>query len=223
MQPRRTNESRLDAGRRHQRQIADELDRVAEAVVVEHQHALARLPRPLPGRKPRAERIGERSCPEASAPRILQSRVRNRRASAGGSPSRRRPRGFRALSAASNAASASAETPEVAQRQGFAAQRRREIRARCARPPISGERLLHAVELEERIAEVDRGFGEFGPKRECALCRFERILEASELAQGAGAAAPGVGVAGLKRARRLEVGERSSNRPMSNRILPALR
>ena len=48
-QPRRTHKGRFDAGRGHQRQIAEELDRIAKAVIVEHQHALS-LAVPAPSR-----------------------------------------------------------------------------------------------------------------------------------------------------------------------------
>ena len=47
-------------GARHHRQIADELDGVAEAVVVHHQHPLARSARPAPLGKAHAERFVER-------------------------------------------------------------------------------------------------------------------------------------------------------------------
>ena len=47
-QPRRADKGRLDPSRGHQRQIAKELDRIAEAVIVEHEHALApSVPGPL--------------------------------------------------------------------------------------------------------------------------------------------------------------------------------
>ena len=44
-QPRRTDEGHIDASRGHQRQIAKELDRIAETVIVEHQHALRAMSR----------------------------------------------------------------------------------------------------------------------------------------------------------------------------------
>ena len=60
MEPRRTHKGRIDAGRGHHWQIAKELDRIAEAVIVENQHALASPPRPPPGLEARSERFGER-------------------------------------------------------------------------------------------------------------------------------------------------------------------
>src|ERR1700685_4448276 len=60
MQFRRTDEGRFDARLRHQRQIADELDRVAEAVVVEHEHAASVSAGARPGGKAGAQRLGER-------------------------------------------------------------------------------------------------------------------------------------------------------------------
>ena len=60
VQARRAQESRLGAGGGHQRQVAAELDSVAEAVVVHHQHALAGPAEAAPSGKTRAERLGER-------------------------------------------------------------------------------------------------------------------------------------------------------------------
>src|SRR5580704_14493237 len=57
---RRTHEGRFDASRGHQRQIAIELDCIAKAVIVEHQHALASASGPLPGLKAHPERLTER-------------------------------------------------------------------------------------------------------------------------------------------------------------------
>ena len=207
MQPGRANESRLDAGRRHKRQVADELDRVAEAVVVQHEHALAWTPRPPPSRKSCAERLGERFAVKparlVSFEAAFEIAERKQKAAFPGD----------GLAAAERLGRLERrerllEPPEIAQRQGLAAQGRGEIGARSACPAIGGERLLDAVELQKRVAEVDRGLGEVGPESESAFGGFERFLEASQLAQRAGATRPGVGVAGRKRCRRLERCER---------------
>ena len=176
-------------------------------MVVEHKHALARPPGPLPGWKPRAKRFGERSTLQPArfvAFKAAFEIAEHEQEAAFPGDGLAGAERLGCLERRQRVV----ESPEIAQRQRFAAQRRREIGARGARAAISGQRLLHAVELQERVAEVDRRLGEVGTVRERALRRFEGILQATELAQRSGSAAPRVGVAGRQRGRRLEGRER---------------
>ena len=85
VQPRRAQEGRLGAGAGHQRQVAAELDRVAEAVIVHHQHALAGAAGAAPSRESARRAPRRATCRRASALRSPPSRARNRRASDRGS------------------------------------------------------------------------------------------------------------------------------------------
>jgi hypothetical protein len=95
----------------------------------------------------------------------------------------------------------------------LAAQSRSKAWPGGARSSVGVKRLVHMVELQERIAEVDRGFGEVRSQRERATRGFERLFETSELAQSSGATAPGVSVVWRKRGRCFERGERFSEAP----------
>ena len=206
VQSRRADECHIHPRARHQRQIAKELDRVAETVIVEHEDALAWLPAPPPGRKARSERLGERLALKparlVSLETALEIAERQEKAAFAGDrfAAAERLGGLKGRERF-------VEAPEIAQRQRFAAQSRSKARPRGAGAAIGEKRLVHAVELQERIAEIDRGFGEVGAQRERAARSFERLLETSEFAQSSGATAPGVGVAGRKRGRRFESGE----------------
>ncbi len=57
----------------HQRQVADELNRIAEAMIVEDQHAVLSAPRSFPGRIARAQRLGERLALQPASLVALES------------------------------------------------------------------------------------------------------------------------------------------------------
>ena len=99
----------------------------------------------------------------------------------------------------------SAKTP---QRQRLAQQRLGQAGPRGVRLEIRLKRLLAAIELEQRIAEIDRSLGKIMTQLERALRRFDRFFEASKLAQSSGAAAPCVRIVRSERRRRRERGER---------------
>jgi hypothetical protein len=81
---------------------------------------------------------------------------------------------------------------------------------RDTRPEVSVQRLLAAIELQQRIAEIDRGLRKIVTQLKRALGRFDRFLEAPELAQRSGAAAPAVRIMGRERGRRGKARERFS-------------
>ena len=178
-------------------------------MVVEHQDALACPPRPLPGLEAGAERFAKRFSPEparlVSLKSVLEVAKRQHEAALAGlglaAPERlgrleRRER--------------LGEAAKTAQRQRLAAERRGRARRRRARPEIGAERLLGAIELQERVAEVDRGLREIVAQRKRTASRVQRFLEPSKLAQRSGAARPGVGIVGRERRRRFERTKRLS-------------
>ena len=155
MQLRRADEGRFDPRRRHPRQIADELDRVAEAMIVEHEDAVLSLPGPGPGRIARPQRLAERLAGEPArfvafkaalevAERQEQAAFAGDRFAAAERLGRLERRQRLAVAA------------EIAQRQRLAAQRGGIVGPRGAGAAVGLERLLHPVELQKRVAEVDR-------------------------------------------------------------------
>ena len=154
----RADEGRLHAGLAHHREIARELDRVAEAVVVQHQHAFARAARPLPGGKAHAEGVGEGLAGNparlVTLPALFEVPEHEVEASA---PAHRlaaaerlggRERGARLVQAI-----------ERAQRQRLAAQGLRETGAQQTGAAKRGQRLLVPAELQQGGAEIERGLG----------------------------------------------------------------
>ena len=206
MEPRRTHKGRVDADRGNQWQIAKELDRVAEAVIVEHQHPLASPFRPPPGLEARSERLTERLSVEPARLVAFESvfEVSERQHQA-------------ALARDSLAAAerrggverghSLGETAKAPQRERLTQQRLGHARPRDTRPDVGVQRLLAAIELQQRIADIDRGLGEIMTQGESVLSRFERFLEAPELTQRSGAAAPGVRIMRRERCRRGEGSE----------------
>ena len=67
--------------------------------------------------------------------------------------------------------------------------------------PIGVERLVHPVEFEERITEVEGGLGEPRPGIERATSRLYRFDEATKLPECPGKAAPGFRVVFIEAAR----------------------
>ena len=203
MQSRRADEGRFGPRGLHHRQIADELDRVAEPVVVEDEHAVLPASRSSPRREARPQPVGERPAGQparlvALEPALEIAERQQETAFAGGrlvAAQRlgRLEHGQRLAVAA-----------EIAHCQRLAAQGGGVVGAQGAGAPVGLERLFHAVELQERVAEIDGAFREIGLERERAARGVERILEPPEVAQRAGAAVPSVGVCGLERHRRVE-------------------
>src|SRR5208283_3377460 len=76
------------------------------------------------------------------------------------------------------------------------------------RQAISLQRLLDLIELQPRVAEIERRFGEIRPQTQRFARRGGRFVQPAELAQGPGAAVPKIGVAGLEREGRFEGVER---------------
>ena len=122
-EPRRTNESHIDAGRGHQRQIAEELDRVAEAMIVEHQHALRIRPGPFQVAKRVPSASAERLSLKPARLVAFEARVRSRRASACRQPLPATASRLPSAAAASNAARASEKSAKTPQRQRLAEKR----------------------------------------------------------------------------------------------------
>ena len=100
------------------------------------------------------------------------------------------------------------EAAKTPQRQSLTQERLGETRARRARPEIGLKRLLAAIELQKRVAEIDRGLGKILAKLKRALSRFSRLLEAPKLAQRSRAAAPRVRIIRREPRRRCEAVER---------------
>ena len=172
-------------------------------MVVEHQDPLARPPRPLPGGEAGAERFAKRFSPEParfvslkSALEVAERQHETTLAGLGLAAPERLSRLERHKRLG--------EAAKTAQRQRLAAERNRRARRRSARPEIGPERLLRAIELQKRIAEVDRGLREIGAQRKRAASRVDQLLEPSKLAQRSGAARPGVRIVGRERRRRFE-------------------
>ena len=148
-----------DADRGHQWQIAKELDRIAEAVIVEHQHPLALPSRPPPGLEARSERLAEPFSVEPARLVACESifEVPERQHQAALARDR--------LAAAERRGGVKrrdslGETAKTPQRQTLTQQRLGQARPRHARPEVGVQRLLAAIELQQRIADIDRGLGE---------------------------------------------------------------
>ncbi len=199
---RRTDEGRLRARGLHKRQVADELERVAEAVIVEHEHAPRLRRRPGPWREARPESLGDGPPSHPGAPRSSPSRARNRRASAGGNPCCRSPRSCRAPPPARRRPSPWRSGRDFGARRPVRRARlhsrggpRRPARRRQAPPPSDRASSAHC-------RDCDRGLRMGGLELERALGRDERVFEPAELAQGSGATAPCVRVGRSERGRR---------------------
>ena len=67
---------------------------------------------------------------------------------------------------------------------------------------------MAAIELQKRIAEIDRGLRKIMTQLKRALGRFDQFFEASKLAQRSGAAAPGVRIVRRENRRLREARER---------------
>ncbi len=205
--PRRTDEGHIHASRGHQREIAKELDRIAKAVIVHHQHALGAMSRSPPRLKARSKGLGQRLSLKPARfvslkPAFEVAERQHEAAPAGDSLAAAQRRGgverFQSLR----------ETAEAPQRQRLPQQRLGQARPCRVRLEIRLKRLLAAIELEQPIAEIDRSLRKIMPQRERALRRFDRFFEPSKLAQSSGQAAPGVRIVRSERCRRGERGER---------------
>jgi hypothetical protein len=219
--PRRTGESRLDAGGGHERQIAKELDGVAETVIVEHQNALARPSRPPPGFEAGAEHLAKRLSPKPARLVSLESAIEvpeRQHEAAFARPSLATAERFGRLERRHRLG----EAAETAQGQRPAAMGRRRRGRRRVCPAIGVERLLGTIELQKRVAEVDRRLGEIRAQRKRVASGFERLLEPAKLAQRSGAARPRVGVVRRERGRRFERAKRLVEPAARKWSLPAL-
>ena len=208
MQPAAGREGRDRPGALHHRQIAGELDRVAEAVIVQHQHALARSARPAPLGKAHAERLVERLSRDPARfvafPTAFEIAERQIEAALAAD----RLDGCRAASACSNASRASSRRPSARSASAWPHSAVGIIGLDRTRQTIGFERLRGAVEFQQRVAEIERRFGEIGPQAQRFARRRGRFLQPTKLAQRPGAAVPQVGVAGPEGERRLEAVER---------------
>ena len=123
VQFRRAGECDLHARRRHQGQIAKELDRVAEPVIVKNEDPFSRPWRSPPGRKASPERLGQRLAfkPARLVSREASFEIAERQQKTAFARDRfaasQRLRGLKRRQRF-------VEAPEIAQRQRFAAQSR---------------------------------------------------------------------------------------------------
>ncbi len=184
-------------------QIAKELDRIAEAVIVEHQHALGLPPGSLPAWKARSKRLSYRLSFEPTRLVALKSSFEVTKRQHEAAPSRD------SFAAAERDRSVKRrhrfrEAAKIPQRQSLTQQRLGQARPRLARPEIGVKRLLAAIELQKRVTEIDCGLGKIMTQLKRPLSRFDRFFWAPEFAQCSRAAAPGVRIMGREPRRRCE-------------------
>ena len=191
----------------HQAQIAEELDRVAEPVIVEYEHALGLRARALPGRKARSERLAERPSLEPARLIALKAIFEVSERQHETAPARDSLAAAE-LGGADKGSHSFREPAKTPQRQSLTQERLGQARPRRARPEIGLQRLSAPIELQKRVAQIDRRFCKIMTKLERAHSRLDQLLEASKLAQSSGATGPGVRVTGLEHRRRGEARER---------------
>ena len=199
MQSRRAHKRNIHACAHHQGQVAKELNRVAEAVVVEHKDssrrsALARATSESGFRAPRRA-----TCPQASAPHIRRSHVRNRRASAAGSLCRPPLHGCPAPRRLQRPRALLRSVPDCA---ALTLRRTRPLQSPAARRSRTDRRLSASSmrsSFRNALPRLIAASAKCGRSVSARRCGFKQLLQSPEFAESSGAAGPGVSIVGRKR------------------------